>query len=639
MEMIAEAQLPSVYYRRGTSKLYSSSRKSSKRNRRIMARLLHLCFLGYLLHALTECTISTSEFRLDGDYLIGGLFDVHHVNDSYPHNRPEAITCSSQPLILSSYQRFQLMRFAIEEINNSTSLLPNVSLGYEIFDHCSDMQNIPNILNLMSDDGRVQPWSDSYKNLSKLIAVVGTYTSTETRTVAPFFMMDRVPMISYGAASSIFSRKKDFPSFLRTLHPNQDVIKMVVKILQHFGWRWVSFLYINDDYGSDGHNLFLKEIKDTDICLAYSKGLDDNTDYHKVLKRIDLFGVNVIIVFAAEWTAERLIRSAIQHNINNKVWIAGDGWSLHKKLPKEKGIEKIGTVLGVAERIVPVPGFRDFLKSSKTKIWYGDVGQTSCNQNCSCSSVTAEDVIAADPSFSFPVYAAVYAIAHALHNVLQCGAGRCNRSITAHPQMVFKELQSSNFTLLNKTINFNETGDPMFGSYSVVFWNHSGIEVAGSCHFQPFNLSINDTKIKWRPNGTMPTSFCTPECEEGHKKKQEGAHKCCFNCTICQGETYINITGGMEMIAEAQLPSVYYRRGTSKLYSSSRKSSKRNRRIMARLLHLCFLGYLLHALTECAISSSEFRLDGDYLIGGLFDVHHVNDSYPHNRPEAITCSR
>ncbi|XP_061592484.1 taste receptor type 1 member 1-like [Cololabis saira] len=82
----------------------------------------------------------------------------------------------------------------------------------------------------------------------------------------------------------------------------------------------------------------------------------------------------------------------------------------------------------------------------------------------------------------------------------------------------------------------------MFGSYSVVFWNHSGIEVAGSCHFQPFRLSINDTKIKWRPNGTMPTSFCTPECEEGHKKKQEGAHKCCFNCTICQGGTYINIT-------------------------------------------------------------------------------------------------
>ncbi|XP_061592485.1 taste receptor type 1 member 1-like [Cololabis saira] len=344
----------------------------------------------------------------------------------------------SQPLILSSYRRFQLMRFAIEEINNSTSLLPNVSLGYEIFDHCSDTQNIPNILNLMSDDGRIQPWSDSYKNLSKLIAVVGTYTSTETRTVAPFFMMDRVPMISYGASSSIFSRKKDFPSFLRTLHPNQDVIKMVVKILQYFGWRWVSFLYIDDDYGSDGRYLFLKEINDTDICLAYSKGLDDNTDYHKVLRQIEFLGVNVVIVFAAEWTAERLIRSAIQHNIN-KVWIAGDGWSLHKKLPKEKGIEKIGTVLGVAERIVPVPGFRDFLHSFKTKIWYGDVEQTSCNQNCSCSSVTAEDVIAADPSFSFPVYAAVYAIAHALHNVLQCGAGRCNRSITAHPQMVSME--------------------------------------------------------------------------------------------------------------------------------------------------------------------------------------------------------
>ncbi|KAI9530980.1 hypothetical protein NQZ68_000471 [Dissostichus eleginoides] len=39
---------------------------------------------------------------------------------------------------------------------------------------------------------------------------------------------------------------------------------------------------------------------------------------------------------------------------------------------------------------------------------------------------------------------------------------------------VLEELKKSNFTLLNESIRFDENGDPNYGSYSVVFWNHSG---------------------------------------------------------------------------------------------------------------------------------------------------------------------
>lgn len=88
------------------------------------------------------------------------------------------------------------MRFSIEEINNSTELLPNISLGYDIFDHCSDTHNFPGILDLISVNNMVKPWEEQQKNLSKVIAVVGTYTSTETRTVAPLFMMDLIPMVN-----------------------------------------------------------------------------------------------------------------------------------------------------------------------------------------------------------------------------------------------------------------------------------------------------------------------------------------------------------------------------------------------------------------------------------------------------------
>lgn len=88
------------------------------------------------------------------------------------------------------------MRFSVEEINNSTHLLPNISLGYEIFDHCSDTQSFSDILKLISVDNLIQPYAEPQKNLSRVMAVVGAFTSTETRTVAPVFMMNLIPLVS-----------------------------------------------------------------------------------------------------------------------------------------------------------------------------------------------------------------------------------------------------------------------------------------------------------------------------------------------------------------------------------------------------------------------------------------------------------
>lgn len=243
--------------------------------------------------------------------------------------------------------------------------------------------------------------------------------------------------VSYGAASSVFSKKQNFPSFLRTVHPNKDVIEVVFNILINFSWRWVSFLYSNDDYGKDGLDLFMSKINGTDICLAYTKGLTENTDYPQTLRQLEAQRVNVIIVFAPEWTAEALIEAAIKQNVTNKVWIAGDAWSLDKQLPKEEGIRHIGTVLGVAEPVLTIPGFSDFIYCFKAEALQENADQeTFCNQNCDCRSVNADDINNADPSFNFPVYSAVYAIAHALHTTLQCGGGSCNRNITVDTYMV-----------------------------------------------------------------------------------------------------------------------------------------------------------------------------------------------------------
>uniref|UniRef100_A0A672FYW7 Taste receptor type 1 member 1-like n=1 Tax=Salarias fasciatus TaxID=181472 RepID=A0A672FYW7_SALFA len=411
------------------------------------------------------------------------------------------------------------MRFAVEEINNSTSLLPNISLGYILFDQCSDGHSFPSILNLISVNGLIDPWGEPPKNL---IGVIGSYTSSKTMSVAPLLMMDLIPMVSYGAASSELSQKKTYPSFLRTLPSNKNVIEIIVKILKYFKWHWVSFLHDNNSYGTDGRELFIRNIQDTEICLAYIKALDHQTDYPGILRQIDALRVHVIIVFASDWRVEVLFESAIQQNVTNKVWLATNTWSLNRKLPKTKGIRNIGTVLGVAAPATTIPGFSDFVHSAKAAALSENAEQeTFCNQVFNCTGLSAADIIDADPSFSFPVYAAVHAIAHALHNTLQCGAGRCKDNITVYPNMVLAELKKINFTLFNQTIHFDENGDHNYGFYLIVFWNRNGDVLTHSLLYVP--------------------NYC--ECPVGYKKKPEGIHRCCFNCEICPNETFINVTG------------------------------------------------------------------------------------------------
>lgn len=156
-----------------------------------------------------------------------------------------------------------------------------------------------------------------------------------------------------------------------------------------------------------------------------------------MFKQIENQNIGVIIILVVEWAAEAVITSAIQLNVTDKVWIAGDAWSLNKKILKLKGIASIGTVLGIAEPRVVIPGFSPFITSTWSRRHCGHAEEPRfCNQACSCGGFTAQELIAADPSFSFAVYSAVYAVARALHQVLQCELEGCMKNMTVYPHMV-----------------------------------------------------------------------------------------------------------------------------------------------------------------------------------------------------------
>ena len=93
------------------------------------------------------------------------------------------------------------MMFAINEINNSSELLPGVTLGYRIFDSCPSIPlSIRASLNLMN---RYESGDDSCNKLTNVHAVIGETTSTSTigiaRTMGPF----HIPVVSVGGMQAV----------------------------------------------------------------------------------------------------------------------------------------------------------------------------------------------------------------------------------------------------------------------------------------------------------------------------------------------------------------------------------------------------------------------------------------------------
>ncbi len=260
-------------------------------------------------------------------------------------------------------------------------------------------------------------------------------------------MFSSLSKVNYGATSYVLSDKLHYPSFVRTIPSNKDQIEMIIHIIQWFGWNWVAFLGSQDDYSLDGLKLFNKYISNTGICLAYQECLSINVNYSLTLEKIDKLNINVIVVFALRQYASEIIKAAIANNIQDKVWIASPAWAMNHQLQREPGIRKIGTIIGVRERLLSLPGFNEFVynKAKGTAdTGHNDRAESevqhkneTCNQDCDyCSLMTAEDIINESPTHSFAVYSAVYTIAHALHKVLQCDMNECPKKTIAKPYMV-----------------------------------------------------------------------------------------------------------------------------------------------------------------------------------------------------------
>ncbi|GCC32273.1 hypothetical protein chiPu_0010734 [Chiloscyllium punctatum] len=142
----------------------------------------------------------------DGDIILGGIFSAHlDVIYDAPSFAVSPSDTYCESFDIASFRLMQTMIFAIEEINRSKTLLPNISLGYEIYDDCSiSARAAKAALALVNGEQELIEYPEC-KGSSNVAAILGCETSTSSiaaaRTVGTF----GIPMVSRLVLDYIFA--------------------------------------------------------------------------------------------------------------------------------------------------------------------------------------------------------------------------------------------------------------------------------------------------------------------------------------------------------------------------------------------------------------------------------------------------
>ncbi|XP_057606889.1 taste receptor type 1 member 1 isoform X1 [Hippopotamus amphibius kiboko] len=504
-------------------------------------------------------TTSSPDFSLPGDYLLAGLFPLHR--DPLGERHRPTVTFCDRPNTFNGhgYHLFQAMRFGIEEINNSTTLLPNVTLGYKLFDVCSESANMYATLSVLSTPGTryAEIQGDPAHHSSEILAVIGPDTTNHAATTAALLSPFLMPLVSYAASSMALSVKRLYPSFLRTIPSDEYQVEVLVLLLRRFGWAWISVVGSEGDYGQLGAQALEEQATRQGICVAFKdimpfSARPGDERMQSVMRGLAHAGTTVVVLFSSRPLARVFFESVVLARLTAKVWIASEAWATSTHISSVPGICGVGTVLGVAIRQREVPGLKEFeeayvradkgaLRPCPQSSW------CSGNQLCSdCWAFTAQDMPrlgSFSVSSAYNVYQAVYALAHGLHQLLGCASGVCSGG-RVYPWQLLEQVHKVNFLLHEDNVMFNDNGDP-FSSYNIIAWDWSGpnwtFRVIGSSSSSPVWLDINTTQIPWHgKDNQVPRSVCSSDCPEGHQRVIVGFHHCCFECVPCEAGTFLN---------------------------------------------------------------------------------------------------
>ncbi|XP_052413977.1 metabotropic glutamate receptor 4-like isoform X1 [Carassius gibelio] len=510
-----------------------------------------------------------NSIRIDGDISLGGLFPVH----ARGHEGKPCGELKKEKGI----HRLEAMLFALDRINNDHELLPNITLGARILDTCSRdthalEQSLTFVQALIEKDGTdVKCQGGGSPIITKperVVGVIGASSSSVSIMVANILRLFKIPQVSYASTAPDLSDNTRYDFFSRVVPPDTYQAQAMVDIVRAMRWNYVSTVASEGNYGESGVDAFIQKSREEgSVCISQSVKIPREPkpgEFDKIIQRLgENPNAKVVIIFANEDDIRRLLQAAKKANkTGHFLWVGSDSWGskISPVLHQEEMAEGAVTILPKRQNI---RGFDRYftsrtLENNRRNIWFAEFWEN--NFNCKLSrhalkkgsgvkKCTNQERIGKDSSYEQEgkvmfVIDAVYAMAHALHNMHKdlCPGkvGLCSRMDPVDGTLLLKYIRNVKIAgIAGSPVQFNENGDAP-GRYDIYQYQikNKTAEYKTIGHWTD-QLYLNMRAMQW-PGGVkqVPASICSQPCDPGWRKKIVKGMSCCWHCDRCDGYQY-----------------------------------------------------------------------------------------------------
>ncbi|KAL6176207.1 hypothetical protein ACLB2K_052842 [Fragaria x ananassa] len=205
---------------------------------------------------------------------------------------------------------------AVKDVNSNFSILHGTKLVVKMQNtNCSGFLGMVEALQFMETD---------------IVAIIGPQSSVVAHIVSHVADELQVPLLSFAATDPTLSSLQ-FPYFIRTTQSDLYQMTAVAQIVDHYGWRDVIAIFVDDDYGRNGISALDDKLAERRCKVSYKLAVPpgpgaNQSDIMDLLIKVALLESRVIVLHVNPDSGFMVLAVAqyLKMTGDGFVWIATD---------------------------------------------------------------------------------------------------------------------------------------------------------------------------------------------------------------------------------------------------------------------------------------------------------------------------